>query len=98
MRKLEKPTTAFSRIDFGSAWYARCASESPSIARSSLLLVAIELRVEGVDLLHQALGRNARRLAAREPHEIVDGHGRTVEHAQLRQAGEAVGARKRRRH
>src|SRR5262249_9665322 len=39
---LPKPTSAFAgrppapRIDLGSAWYARCASESPSITRSVL--------------------------------------------------------------
>ena len=31
-----KPTIAFSRIDFGSPWYARCANESPSTASSTL--------------------------------------------------------------
>ena len=35
IRKFAKPTSALKRIDFGSAWYARCASESPSIASSS---------------------------------------------------------------
>ena len=90
------PTSAFPgrpsprRIDFGSAWYARWANESPSTTRSGRVTRATS---RARDRLLEPIGRGAGSLRRSEPVEVVDFHRRAVGHTQRAEPCEPLRAR-----
>ena len=54
-----KPTTALRLIDLGSAWYARCANESPSTTRSGRVIASRRVHRSRASGVRVAAGASA---------------------------------------